>query len=54
MNCKAKGDFVVREHYMPPEELSNQFAYAIVFLYDSGQVSQAQMFTDGSTGLGIL
>lgn len=31
MYCKAKGDFVVREHYMSPEELSNQFASARVF-----------------------
>lgn len=54
MDCKAKGDFMVREHYMSPEELNNQFAYARVFLYDSGQVSQAQMFTVGSAGLGIL
>lgn len=28
MDCKAKGDFLVREHNMSPEEHSNQFASA--------------------------
>lgn len=31
MDCKAKGDFVVREHYMSSEEPSNEFASAKVF-----------------------
>lgn len=32
MDSKIKGDFVVREHYMSLEELSNQFAFATEFL----------------------
>lgn len=31
MDCKSKGDFVVREHYISSEEPSNEFASAEVF-----------------------
>lgn len=35
--CKAKGDFLVREHNMPPKELSNQFASAEGFYVVGGE-----------------
>lgn len=37
MDCKAKGDFLVREHNMSPEEHSNQFASAKGFYVVKGE-----------------
>lgn len=37
MDCKAKGDFLVREHNTSPEENSNQFASAKGFYVVRGE-----------------